>query len=283
MRVRDWTIPLSLLSLVASAALAADDLAEAKRHADAGLSLYKEARYREAISELEQAVSLSIKTKPEAAGVVSYNLGQAHEKLGDIGAAVKAYKEYLRLVPRATDRAAVQTLVGNLEARLTRGVQELAVSSDPSGANVSVDGKLRAATPVTMELPYGEHKLELTAEGHEPAVRTVNLTPQAAMKVDVSLAKKAAPAPPPPVVEKPKIWTWVALGGAALATVGAAAAGAQARTKANELKATMHSPPVPDDLYDASVNAQVTSNVLWATAGAAAITGGVLFFVEGKF
>src|SRR5262245_11344248 len=153
MRARDWTIPLSLLSLVASAALAADDLAEAKRHADTGLSLYKSARYREAIPELEQAISLSVKTAPEKAGVVSYNLGQAYEKVGDIGAAVKAYKEYLRLVPKAQDRAAVQTLVSNLETRLTRGVQELAISSDPTGANVSVDGKLRATTPVTMELP----------------------------------------------------------------------------------------------------------------------------------
>src|SRR5262245_21960437 len=116
MRARDWTTPFWLLPLVASAAFAAtaaEDLAEAKRHADSGLSLYKEARYREAITEFEQAITLSIKTRPEAAGVVSYNLGQAHEKLGDIAAAVKAYKEYLRLVPKAQDRAAVQTLVGN--------------------------------------------------------------------------------------------------------------------------------------------------------------------------
>jgi len=283
MRARDWTIPLSLLSLVASAALAADDLAEAKRHADAGLSLYKEARYREAISELEQAISLSIKTKPEAAGVVSYNLGQAYEKLGDIASAVKAYKEYLRLVPRASDRAAVQTLVSNLETRLVRGVQELSVVSSPTGANISVDGKLRATTPITMELPYGAHTLELTHEGYDSAVRTVDLTPQSTVKLDITLAKKAAPAPPPPVVEKPKLWTWVALGGAAVATVGAAVAGAQARAKAEELKTSMHSAPDPDTLYDASVRSQITSNVLWATAGAAAITGGVLFFVEGKF
>jgi tetratricopeptide (TPR) repeat protein len=286
MRARHWTLPLWLITLVASAAHAATPLEEAKQHADKGLALYKEARYREAVAELEQAISLSIKLKPEAAGVVSYNLGQAYEKLGDIGAAVKAYKEYLRLVPKATDRASVQTIIGNLETRLAKGVQELAVSSEPTGANVSVDGKLRATTPVTMELPFGAHELELTHEGYDTAKRTVELTPQAAVKLDVSLAKKAVPLPPPapaPVAEKPKIWSWVALGGTVVSVIVASAAGAQARAKARELTSTMHSPPDPDTLYDDSVNAQVASNVMWGVAGAAAITTGVLFSVEGKF
>jgi tetratricopeptide (TPR) repeat protein len=297
MRARDWTLPLSLLTLVASPALAAKPastpdstaMAEAKQHVDTGQSLYKEARYQEAIAEYEQAIALSIKVKPEAAGVVNYNLGQAYEKLGDIPAAVKAYKEYLRLAPKATDRPAVQTIVGNLEARLARGLQELSVSSDPTGANVSVDGKLRATTPVTMELGYGPHALELTHEGYESAKRTVELTPQATMKLDISLAKKAAPPPPqapapaPAPVEKPRIWTWVAVGGTALAVLGAAAAGSQAKSKAAELKNSMHSPPEPDELYDASARAQQTSNALWATAGIGAIASGTLFVVEGRF
>jgi tetratricopeptide (TPR) repeat protein len=291
MRARHWTSPLPLLTLVASAALAANApnpaLEEAKQHADKGLALYKEARYREAVAELEQAISLSIKLKPEAAGVVSYNLGQAYEKLGDIGAAVKAYKEYLRLVPKATDRPSVQTIIGNLEARLAKGVQELAVSSAPTGANVSVDGKLRATTPVTMELPYGPHELELSADGYDSAKRTVELTPQAATKLDISLAKKAAPLPPPaapaPAPEKPRIWSWVALGGTVVALGAAAAFGATAKAKAKELQSQIHSSPVPDELYDASVKAQVASNVMWGVTGVGAIATGVLFTVEGKF
>ncbi|HVE87238.1 MAG TPA: PEGA domain-containing protein [Myxococcales bacterium] len=283
MRARDWRLPLSLLSLVASAALAADDLAEAKRHFETGQTLYKEARYKEAVTEFEQAIALSIKLKPESAGVANYNLGQAHEKLGDIGAAVKAYKEYLRLSPRAPDRAAVQTIIGNLEARLARGVQELSVSSDPSGSNVAVDGKLRSTTPVTMELPYGSHQLEVSHEGYDTATRAVDLTPQSAVKLDISLAKKAAPLPPPAQVEKPRIWTWVALGTAAVATGTGAYFGSQARRNADLLRAAKNTPPVPDELYDASVTDQVVANVLYGTAGAAAIAGGVLFFVEGKF
>jgi hypothetical protein len=219
--------------------------------------------------------------------VVSYNLGQAYEKLGDIAAAVKAYKEYLRLVPKATDRPAVQTIVTNLESRLAKGLQELSVNSDPKGANVSVDGKLRATTPVTMELSYGPHELEVTHEGYDPAKRTVELTPQSAVTLDISLAKKAPPppppAPPPAPTEKPRIWTWVAAGGTVLAVVGASVAGTQARAKAAELKNSMHSPPVPDELYDASVRAQGTSNALWVTAGIGAVASGTLFFVEGRF
>jgi len=294
MRARPWMLRLSLLTLVASAAHAANPptapaLEEAKQHADNGLALYKEARYPEAIAELEKAISLSIKLKPEAAGVVNYNLGQAYEKQGDIGSAVKAYKEYLRLVPKATDRAAVQTIIANLETRLAKGTQDLTVSSDPTGANLAVDGKLRATTPVTMELPFGSHELELSHEGYDTAKRTVDLTPQAAMKLDISLAKKAAPLPPPapaPVVEKPKVWTWVALVGTGLAAGTAAVLGAQAKAKAKDLIGSPHSSstsPTPDELYDASVNAQVACNVMWGVAGAAAITTGVLFSVEGKF
>lgn len=286
MPARHWTLPLSLLTLVASAAHAANALEEAKQHSDNGLALYKEARYAEAIAELEKAISLSIKLAPEKAGVVNYNLGQAYEKQGDIGGAVKAYKEYLRLVPKATDRAAVQTIIANLESRLAKGVQELAVSSDPTGSNVAVDGKLRATTPVTMELPFGAHELELSHEGYDSAKRTVELTPQSAVKLDISLAKKAAPPPPPapaPVVEKPKVWSWVALGGTVVAAGIAAAAGAQAKAKARDLTGGLHTSPTPDELYDASVNAQVASNVMWGVAGAAAITTGVLFTVEGRF
>jgi tetratricopeptide (TPR) repeat protein len=287
MRSRLWTLPLSLLTLVASAAHAASSLEEAKQHADNGQALYKEARYREAVDELEKAISLSIKLKPEAAGVINYNLGQAYEKLGDIGAAVKAYREYLRLVPKATDRAAVQTIIANLEARLAKGVQELSVSSEPTGSNVSVDGKLRATTPVTMELPYGAHDLELSHEGYDTAKRTVELSPQSVVKVDISLAKKALPAPPPaapaPVVEKPRFWTWVALGGTVVAVGAASALGVQARAKASDLTGRLHTPPDPNDLYDASVRAQVGSNVMWGLAGAGAVATGVLFTMEGRF
>jgi len=288
MRARHWTLPLSLLSLVASAALAADDLAEAKRHADAGLSLYKEARYREAISEFEQAITLSIKPKPEAAGVVSFNLGQAYEKVGDVGGAVKAYREYLRLVPRAQDRDRVQAIVTNLEARMSRGLQELSVSSDPTGANVAVDGKLRATTPISMELAYGSHQVAVSHEGYDTATRTVELTPQSSVKLDVSLARKAELPPPPPPSpaapqEQPRIWTWVALGAAAAATGAAAYFGSEATRNAEALRAAKNDPPVPDELYDASYSSQVAANVLYATAGAAAVAGGVLFFVEGKF
>jgi hypothetical protein len=117
----------------------------------------------------------------------------------------------------------------------------------------------------------------------------VELTPQSAVKLDISLAKKALPPPPvapAPLAEKPRIWTWVALGGTVVAAGAAAALGGQARAKARELTGSMHTPtasPTPDELYDASVNAQVACNVMWGVAGAAAITTGVLFSVEGKF
>lgn len=281
---------LSLLAAPVALAGAAEDLAEAKRHSDNGLSFYKEARYREAVEELEQAIALSIKAKPEAAGVVSYNLGQAYEKLGDIPAAVKAYREYLRLVPKATDRDRVQSIIANLEARMARGLQELSVTSEPSGAALAVGGKLRTTTPATLELPYGPHEISISHEGYDTATRTVELTPQTPVKLDVSLAKKAvpvtapAPAPAPaPVVQKQRFWTWVALGVAAVSFGGAAILGSEAKRNADLLRAQKNQPPVPDLLYDTSLRQQGAANALYVTAGLAGAAGGALFFVEGSF
>jgi tetratricopeptide (TPR) repeat protein len=266
-----------LLSLTAWAFAAnADDLADAKKHFETGTSLYREARYREAITEFELAIQLSMTAKPEAAGVAHFNLAQTHEKLGDVGAALKSYREYLRLVPRAEDRARVQTIVANLEQRLARGVQDLTIASDPSGAAVTVDDKPRGVTPLTLELPYGTHQVKVAHPGYELVIRSLELTPQASVRLDLSLSKVAPQ-------EKSRLWTWVALGAAAAAAGGGIYFGVQASRNAEELRASQHGQADADRLYDSASQSQLLANVLYGTAGAAAVAGGALFFVEGSF
>ena len=93
----------------------ADDArtADAKTHFRLGAKYYKEARYREAITEFETAYRI----KPS--GVLHYNIGQAYEKLGDVPSALGSYTAYLREEPQAPNRETVQRAVANLEASLS--------------------------------------------------------------------------------------------------------------------------------------------------------------------
>jgi hypothetical protein len=60
------------------------------------------------------ACSLKLVPHPSTA----YNLGTTAEKVGDLSMAVEAFKMYLTLAPDANDRAAVESRVARLEARL---------------------------------------------------------------------------------------------------------------------------------------------------------------------
>ena len=72
----------------------------------------------------------------------------------------------------------------------------LTVTSDPSGANVSVDGQSSGRTPLTLrDLSAGPHTVTVTMAGRQPFSRTVDLRPGAAQDVVATLE-----AEPPPVV-----------------------------------------------------------------------------------
>ena len=87
----------------------------------------------------------------------------------------------------------------------------LAVNSNPAGAQVVVDGQTRGTTPLTLELPPGEHVMVLSADGQ---ARTIPLTIASGGQVSqfIELPKNVPvettpPAPvapaPAPVAENP--------------------------------------------------------------------------------
>ncbi len=193
---------LALATFLPAAAQAApkqDDVAQAKAHFKKGTELYRQARYREAIAEFEAAY----KAKPH--GVLHYNVAQCHEKLGDIPAALKSYHEYLRETPNAEDKSEVLAAMSNLEKRLAAtGVQQLLVYSDPSEAEVWVDGHAKGRTPFSIVLPHGTHSVSLVKPGYRTLTRETVLAPDRSVELDLTLQKGpsstpvAVPLPPPP-------------------------------------------------------------------------------------
>lgn len=69
----------------------------------------------------------------------------------------------------ATDLGALCSRLDALDAAPGR----VQVSSDPSGARVLVDGRVKGRTPWTGELAPGEHQIELRARGYRAQQRTI--------------------------------------------------------------------------------------------------------------
>jgi tetratricopeptide repeat protein len=110
---RSLVVALLLLgSLVTggSDAGADDDKTERARiHLKAAIAYYDEARYDDAVREMETAYQL----KPLAD--LQYNLAQCYERLGRYEAAAAAYEKYAQAEP--ADRKVVETRIANLRAR----------------------------------------------------------------------------------------------------------------------------------------------------------------------
>jgi tetratricopeptide (TPR) repeat protein len=275
--------------------------------------LYKQARYAEAIAKFEEAYTV----RPHP--VIIFNIGKCHEQLGDTPKALRAYRDYLRLSPDASDRETVTDAIANLERRLKeRGVQQLMVFAEPPNARIEVDGKYLGTSPATVELQAGNHQLTVSAEGYEKVDRsfvmsttrsmemTINLRPtkpepttppvaDAPKKEEPKVAALTPPPPPEPPLEvakpapepakKGRLFTWIA-GGTAVAAAGAAVGlGAAAVGEAERYRAL--DPNTTDfatrqAAYNSATGLQTGTNVLWVTAATAAAAAVVLFFVEGN-
>jgi tetratricopeptide (TPR) repeat protein len=111
------TCPRSLLALLIVAlavrVAAADDTAtrNAKRHFERGQKLYTLTKFREALDEYQQA--FDARPIPD----FLFNIGQCYRNLGDYDAAIFSYKKYLAAEPDAPNRAQVEQLIVDLQAR----------------------------------------------------------------------------------------------------------------------------------------------------------------------
>lgn len=267
-------------ALVAVSAGAADDTTEhARRLFQTGRELYQQARYREAIAEFERAYAL----KPH--GAIQFNIAQCFEKLGDLSSAIESYKRYLAEVPKAEDRATVLLVIGNLEQRQRESTpQRLTVRSAPAGATVAVDGEPRGTTPLDLEVKPGRHALELSLPKYLTATREVSTGWEKPTEVDIIL--ELAP-PAPTIWNRPRLWTWVALGSAAAIGATGAYFGYQSMRADEELRNPPDQDPtrprsVVDPLHQRAIRSAVIANILFGGAALVGAGGVTLFFFEGR-
>lgn len=80
---------------------------------------------------------------------------------------------------------------------------EVVISSSPSGATVSINGKRMGTTPYTWNKPFfGKTTIKLAKSGYEDATKTIEFT-GGSIKESFTLDRERKPEPPPPPVRTP--------------------------------------------------------------------------------
>jgi hypothetical protein len=262
-----------------------------------GVDAYKAGNYRVAVDYFLEADHLA----PNAA--LSFNIALAYDKMNDVGATLRWYRDYLRRDPQPPDRASVEEMIRRNEAKLAeKGVQQVTVLSEPAGATVALDGLPRGVTPWTGEIAPGSHQLELNLAGYAPAAQRVELDPNRSQDVVITLSEAAAVAPslePPPESPRPAPAQPARVGDkpvdsrnrSMFITIGWAGIGAGAAALgAGLVFEVLRSSAVDDtrkqttqvgyaDRLDTAESRQTAARVLVGTGAAVAVAGGVFLWL----
>ena len=297
---------LGLLAQSVEPAANAQAKAQAQSLLTEGSALYEKGGYADALEKFKQAYATYDSPK------LLFNIGQANRDLGRPVEALEAFEQFLigarDAAPETLEDA--QKSVNELQTKLGR----LRVECQTENATISLDGKDVGLTPVTKLLwaTAGRHQVTARHWNFAPAIENVDVRPGTVLPVHIVLQLPSANAPavqesrPEPPVGQVELapkeptspassggwwmgrtWTWVAVGSAALFTVGAGAAGLAMQSKYDSLNKSCgsSSPPGGTGCKESDISAVAsrrnTANVLWALAGASAVTAGILFFVEG--
>jgi tetratricopeptide (TPR) repeat protein len=121
----------SNLALLIARVASAGDLAAAREHYQRGTTLYDLQRFAEAAREYE--IAFEMKDEP----ALLFNIAQAYRFAGDNGKALGAFKAYLRRLPNAPNRAAVEARIADLQ----RLVEEQKKSQEAPPAETTQAGQ----------------------------------------------------------------------------------------------------------------------------------------------
>jgi len=83
---------------------------EAREHYQKGNQLYQSGDYQGAIREFAEADRLA------PSPILGFNIALCHDRMGNTDEAIRRYREYLKAVPKADNRAAVEASIQRLEA-----------------------------------------------------------------------------------------------------------------------------------------------------------------------
>jgi hypothetical protein len=288
-------VPVLLLATLAQAAGSnAQDRATAQALLGDGATMYEHGDYLGALDRFNRAYAAYPSSK------ILFNIGQANRLIGRPLEAREAYQKFLdeALGAARDDRTDAQKWLEELQKTLG----QVTVRCQIDGAEIIVDGKPAGKSPLVRPVwvTPGRHEVTATKSGECAMSDHTEVPPGGEVLVELR------PLHGPLAEQKPRVelakagttetasggwlgrkWTWVAAGSTVALTGLAAVLGWTMQARFDELKkycgkdSPSQSGCAQSDID--SLNTQrVTTNVLWGLAGAAAITTGILFFVEGR-
>jgi len=286
---------LSLLTLLlwSLPALAADDAAALLQEA---VRRYGLADFEGSLEQLTRAQEMT--KDPKLLARIHLYQGINYGELDRLPLSQAAFTTALTFEPDiCPDPARFKASLVKLCQEVRRSLRgTLAVTSQPEGGQVLVDGEPVGQTPLERRLAIGSHRVQVrVGDRHSPAQRvTVFVDQTASVKVElppagVTLpprAKPDRPAAPPRPRPRRRLWTWIAAGSAVLVAGIAAGVWASAESDYGEWEETADDPAADEqrltDLQDRVQRKEVAAWVLFGTAGALAAGAVTLFFLEGK-
>ncbi len=284
-----------LLAQASTVGASAQDRARAQLLLDEGAAQYERGDYLGALEKFNRAYITYPSSK------ILFNIGQTNRLLGRPLEARAAYQQFLDEVPTASreDRADAQSWLGKLQSSLG----EIWIACLVEGADVSVDGKPVGKAPVIRPVwtTPGHHQVTAAKSGECPMLENTEViagreakvelrplhAPQATQSPRVDLSKVSAAEPASDGWWLGRKWAWVAAGSTAVLAGAAALAGWSMQSRFDDLKKSCgRGSPNQLGCSDADISSvrtrMVAANVLWGAAGAAAVTTGILFIVEGR-
>ena len=167
------------------AAASPSSLEEARAHFNRGVKFYKDADYRSALVEFQEAYRVS----PNAR--VLFNIGQTYEELQDFAGAVTALRDYLK-EGGATISKARRAEVDKDLRRLESHVAVVEVSVNEPGADIVIDGDRRqelGKSPLSSAvlLNGGKWTVSATKPGFERAEERVTAAGGDTKKISLTL------------------------------------------------------------------------------------------------
>jgi len=236
-----------------------------------------------------------------------FNIAQANR---DLGRPVEALEAFQRFLAGAAD-ASPETVadVRKSVAELQRKLGRIQIDCETAGAEIGLDGKYVGVAPLPdlIWATPGRHQVTAKHASAAPAIEDAEVTAGSMTTVTMRLHPMAASVASPAPKAAPGLdvqaapassggsegwwlgrkWTWVAAGSTVLLAGGAITAGVLMKSKFDSLRSSCGAgnparPGCSQGDIDSVSSRKTTANVFWGLAGAAAVTTGVLFYVEGR-
>lgn len=250
---------VAMTSADARTAGARESFVEAERAAIAGL--------------WSKAASLFAESfRAQAHAHSAYNTAQALLRVGDAQAALAWLDEAAR-APAHASLPQLDKQRRDLAASLSAQSSDawVRVHSVPMGGSVEVDARMLGMTPVTLRLLPGAHDVRIVVGGHSLQKRLL-LEPGGTQELWLS----------PPVRGTRSLTAGgMAIGAASTLGLGLYF-GSNAQRSSRALRGELHEQPEAQRLFDAARRDALAANVLIGVSAALAVTGGWLFWTDGR-